>query len=95
MWGIGDGWSAPNSGEGRTRPRIHMDKHGYTYSTIQKRSLAIYSCDPCKSVAGILSNSGDSFYQVFLLTLALGPDGEGVEYAERERILQGFILPVA
>src|SRR6476646_2928915 len=65
-----------------------MDKHGYTDSTIQKRSLAVYLWP------GGSSSRGDSFYQVFLLTLALGADGEGVEHAERERIPQGVVLPV-
>ena len=68
----------------KRRPRIHTDERGFDKL---KRSLAIYPCDPCKSVARFLSGCGDSLYQVFLLILALGADGESVEDSERERIL--------
>ena len=76
--------------------------HGFTWINpdtpirqFQKNLLRFSCVIRVNPWPGCSSSRGDSFYQVFLLTLALGSDGEGVEHAERERILQGFILPVA
>ena len=38
---------------------------------------------------------GDAADQVFLFLLAFGADGEGVEQAQRESVLDGFVLTVA
>src|SRR5882762_343178 len=42
-----------------------------------------------------VSGGGDAANEVFLLGLAFGSYGEGIEEAQRERILDGFILTVA
>jgi hypothetical protein len=41
------------------------------------------------------SCSGNSPDEIFLFIAALGPNGERIEHADSQRVLDGFILPVA